>query len=226
MELAGHLKTVRLAKYLGMYELVPDELVNGAPLYVRRRKGEYATFFLYKTNDGGGHWMATPEQSYIALNGGAIASSRPSELPTDPGLTWKFAQNGKWEDCPDTTCTIVDPPQEEDGQGGGTEEAKEDSAASKISYAEQLYEVAETLYDGLEDQAIGAGDDEYQRDFDDTLFCPPGVSEGAEEAGSKESVDAQAARAAKAKARLVLAAARWEQAAKLGHAASQVRRDV
>ena len=38
--LSGHMKTVRLAKYMGVYELSGDT-INNAPIYVRRRKGTY-----------------------------------------------------------------------------------------------------------------------------------------------------------------------------------------
>mmetsp|Transcript_30119 Transcript_30119/g.51769 ORF Transcript_30119/g.51769 Transcript_30119/m.51769 type:complete len:319 (-) Transcript_30119:69-1025(-) len=214
VSLTGHLQTVRLAKYLGVYEQ-SGELVNDAPIYVKRREGTAAVYFLYRTSDGGGHWMATPEMSYIPFNGGALATARPSELPTDPGLKWKFADKGAWQDCPDTKCEIADPPEEQEVEA--SEETKS-GAGTEISYAEQLYEVAETLYGGLEAQALGAGDDEYQRDFQEALFCPPQAPTAPE-----LSAEARKAQDAKAKARLVLAAVRWESAAKLGHGKSKER---
>ena len=90
-------------KYMGTYER-SEKTAHGAPMFVKKAGDE--TYYLFRNSNA--VWMATHYEEDIPT-GGDIEASKPSDLPSEAGLSWTY-WDGKAEamvDDPTMTCTAV-----------------------------------------------------------------------------------------------------------------------
>ena len=95
--------TVKL-EYMGTYER-SEKTAHGAPVFVKKAGDE--TYYLFRYSNA--VWMATHYEEDIAMGEGAIEASKPSDLPSEAGLSWTY-WDGKAKamvDDPTMTCTAV-----------------------------------------------------------------------------------------------------------------------
>ena len=95
--------TVKL-EYMGTYER-SEKTAHGAPVFVKKAGDE--TYYLFRHSNA--VWMATDGEKDIATGASAIKASKPSDLPSEAGLSWTY-WDGKAEamvDDPTMTCTAV-----------------------------------------------------------------------------------------------------------------------
>ena len=94
--------TVR-PEYMGTYER-SEKTAHGAPVFVK--KAGTKTHYLFRWTDG--TWMGTDDEKDFAVGTCGIESSKPSDLPSEAGLSWKYYDGKAWQnDNPDTTCAEV-----------------------------------------------------------------------------------------------------------------------
>ena len=95
--------TVKL-EYMGTYER-SEKTAHGAPVFVKKAGDETKYLFRYSN----AVWMVTDDEEDIATGEGAIEASKPSDLPSEAGLSWtcldEIAQ--AMVDDPTMTCTAV-----------------------------------------------------------------------------------------------------------------------
>ena len=94
--------TVR-PEYMGTYER-SEKTAHGAPVFLK--KAGVKTYYLFRNSNA--VWMATDDEEGIATGVRAIEASKPSDLPSEAGLSWKYYDGKAWQnDNPDTTCAEV-----------------------------------------------------------------------------------------------------------------------
>ena len=91
--MVGH-TGINYAALMGTYERSTERRVNGSPLFVKMLASG-GGHFIYRESESG-YWMATCEESTIALNHCGIKSSTAAALPTEAGLAWQWYDR---EDC-------------------------------------------------------------------------------------------------------------------------------
>ena len=96
--------TVKLKSMMGTYER-SEKTAHGAPVFVKKAGDK--THYLVRSPNA--VWMAAPKGKYIAIGAIAIEASKPSDLPSEAGLSWTY-WDGKamaTVDDPTMTCTAV-----------------------------------------------------------------------------------------------------------------------
>ena len=101
MTLTG--STVR-PEIMGTYEC-SEKTAHGAPVFVK--KGGTKTHYLFRWTDG--TWGGTNDEKHFAEGLCGIDLLKPSDLPSEAGLSWTY-WDGKAKamvDDPSMTCTAV-----------------------------------------------------------------------------------------------------------------------
>ena len=96
--------TVKL-EYMGTYER-SEKMAHGAPVFLKKAGDKTHYLFRYPN----AVWMATHDEENIATGASAIEASKPSDLPSEAGLSWTYLDDYKAEamvDDPTMTCTAV-----------------------------------------------------------------------------------------------------------------------
>jgi len=93
--------------HIGNYTLVESKRINGYPLYrLQSDDGQGGTAHLYRSKDGGrgqGCWRITrfvhgETSNEMKADKAVIKSSASASLPTDPDLTWLYAECRAWHE--------------------------------------------------------------------------------------------------------------------------------
>ena len=89
-------------EYVGTYER-SEKTAHGAPVFVKEAGDK--THYLFRYSDR--IWKATDNEKYFATGQGFIQSSKPSDLPSDTGLSWTYWDGKAMVDDPIMNCTTV-----------------------------------------------------------------------------------------------------------------------
>ena len=95
--------TVKL-EYMGTYEH-SEKTAHGVPVFVKKAGDETNYLFRYSN----AVWMVADDEKDIATSEGAIEASKPSDLPSEAGLSWTYWDGDAMAmvDDPTMMCTAV-----------------------------------------------------------------------------------------------------------------------